>query len=418
MDIHDGYGQTETGALTGALTDGEVRDGSMGLPLPGIELRIDDGELRAPERRAARRSSATTSARSRTRRSGGGPATSSAPTSDGYLWFEGRSDDVILSSGYRIGPFEVESALLSHPAVSEAAAVAAPDPERGSVVRAVVVLRSGEPGDALAERAAGARQATDGSLQVPADRRVRRLAAEDRQRQDQAGRAAHGWSRGARVSGDSAEGSRRRPGQTFSRPVRGHAARPAQHRRDDPGPAPVREGPDRLDRPRRRHRRRRLRDNRPRLPAARGQHRRRPRSQARRDRRGDRHGRRQPPLLPPARRRRAHRRPPDPRRRRGRRLHRELGLGRRHHRPGAARPDHRPLRPGDLGRALVRPADRRLPAPGGRLRGGLGIRRGRPPRRRDDRRADPRAAAAGARSPTPRAGPACSRPRRSGRGWR
>ena len=57
---------------------------------------------------------------------------------------------MIVSSGYRIGPFEVESALVSHPAVAEAAAVAAPDPERGSVVRAVVVLRSGEPGEELA----------------------------------------------------------------------------------------------------------------------------------------------------------------------------------------------------------------------------------------------------------------------------
>ena len=70
---------------------------------------------------------------------------------DGYLWFEGRTDDVIISAGYRIGPFEVESALVSHPAVAEAAAVAAPDEERGQVVRAVVVLRDGyEPGDALA----------------------------------------------------------------------------------------------------------------------------------------------------------------------------------------------------------------------------------------------------------------------------
>src|SRR3954454_8028442 len=70
---------------------------------------------------------------------------------DGYLWFEGRSDDVIISAGYRIGPFEVESALVSHPAVAEAAAVAAPDEERGAVVRAVVVLRDGhEAGDALA----------------------------------------------------------------------------------------------------------------------------------------------------------------------------------------------------------------------------------------------------------------------------
>ena len=70
----------------------------------------------------------------------------------GYLWFEGRADDVIVSAGYRIGPFEVESALVAHPAVAEAAAVAAPDEERGAVVRAVVVLRDGHaPLPALAK---------------------------------------------------------------------------------------------------------------------------------------------------------------------------------------------------------------------------------------------------------------------------
>jgi acyl-coenzyme A synthetase/AMP-(fatty) acid ligase len=69
---------------------------------------------------------------------------------DGYLFFEGRADDLILSSGYRIGPFEVESALVAHPAVAEAAAVAAPDSERGSVVRAIVVLRHGEPSAQMA----------------------------------------------------------------------------------------------------------------------------------------------------------------------------------------------------------------------------------------------------------------------------
>jgi acetyl-CoA synthetase len=69
---------------------------------------------------------------------------------DGFLSFEGRTDDVIVSAGYRIGPFEVESALVAHPAVAEAAVVAAPDDERGSVVRAVVVLRDGHaPSDAL-----------------------------------------------------------------------------------------------------------------------------------------------------------------------------------------------------------------------------------------------------------------------------
>jgi acyl-coenzyme A synthetase/AMP-(fatty) acid ligase len=70
---------------------------------------------------------------------------------DGYLYFEGRTDDVIVSAGYRIGPSEVESALVAHPAVADAAAVAAPDEERGTVVRAIVVLRDGhEPSDALA----------------------------------------------------------------------------------------------------------------------------------------------------------------------------------------------------------------------------------------------------------------------------
>src|SRR6185312_8834168 len=67
------------------------------------------------------------------------------------LYFEGRTDDVIISAGYRIGPFEVESALVSHAAVAEAAVVAAPDEERGAVVRAIVVLRDGfAAGDPLA----------------------------------------------------------------------------------------------------------------------------------------------------------------------------------------------------------------------------------------------------------------------------
>ena len=69
---------------------------------------------------------------------------------DGYVWYEGRADDVIISAGYRIGPFEVESALLEHPAVVESAVVASPDPVRGEIVKAFVVLRSGHPpGDEL-----------------------------------------------------------------------------------------------------------------------------------------------------------------------------------------------------------------------------------------------------------------------------
>jgi acyl-coenzyme A synthetase/AMP-(fatty) acid ligase len=69
---------------------------------------------------------------------------------DGYFWFVGRADDVISSGAYRIGPFEVESALLEHPAVAESAVVGSPDPDRGNIVKAFVVLRSGHEGnDAL-----------------------------------------------------------------------------------------------------------------------------------------------------------------------------------------------------------------------------------------------------------------------------
>jgi acetyl-CoA synthetase len=144
LEVHDGYGQTETGALTGMPIGPPVRAGSMGKPLPGFRLWVEDGELCADP------------ATIPTFFLDGGDGTwrtgdRVSQDDDGYLWFEGRADDVIISSGYRIGPFEVESALVSHPAVAEAAAVAAPDEERGSIVRAVVVLRDGsEASDELA----------------------------------------------------------------------------------------------------------------------------------------------------------------------------------------------------------------------------------------------------------------------------
>jgi acetyl-CoA synthetase len=75
---------------------------------------------------------------------------------DGYFWYAGRADDVIISAGYRIGPFEVESACIEHPAVREAAAVASPDERRGTVVKAFIVLAEGhEPSDDLAEQIKG-----------------------------------------------------------------------------------------------------------------------------------------------------------------------------------------------------------------------------------------------------------------------
>jgi len=117
----------------------------MGRPLPGVRAWIEDGELVVDPTTVP--TFFLDGPRDRPWRTGDRVR----EDDDGYLWFEGRTDDVIISAGYRIGPFEVESALVSHPAVAEAAAVAAPDDERGQVVRAVVVLREGhEPGAALA----------------------------------------------------------------------------------------------------------------------------------------------------------------------------------------------------------------------------------------------------------------------------
>jgi acyl-coenzyme A synthetase/AMP-(fatty) acid ligase len=144
LQIRDGYGQTETGQLTGVPAGGAVRPGSMGKPLPGIALEVSDDELVLAD--------PTTDPTFFVGYLDGAPAPEHVPwrtgdrvqrDDDGYLYFEGRTDDVIISAGYRIGPFEVESALVSHDAVAEAAVVAAPDDERGAVVRAVVVLRDG-----------------------------------------------------------------------------------------------------------------------------------------------------------------------------------------------------------------------------------------------------------------------------------
>ena len=107
---------------------------------------------------------------------------------DGYYWFVGRKDDVIKSSGYRIGPFEVESALLEHPAVLECAVTAAPDLMRGQVVKATVVLTAKVPARRRpGAGTAGARQAGHRPLQIPPRHRVRQGAAQDHQRQDPPG---------------------------------------------------------------------------------------------------------------------------------------------------------------------------------------------------------------------------------------
>jgi acyl-coenzyme A synthetase/AMP-(fatty) acid ligase len=167
ITIRDGYGQTESILLVGNLPGMPVRPGSMGLPAPGHRIEvIDEGGSVMPPGEVGdiavhgrppglfveywKDAAATRACRRGEWYVTGDRAYRDR---DGYFWFVARADDVIISAGYRIGPFEVESALVEHPDVVEAAAVAAPDPDRGSIVKAYVVLRAGVHGDAdLARR--------------------------------------------------------------------------------------------------------------------------------------------------------------------------------------------------------------------------------------------------------------------------
>jgi acetyl-CoA synthetase/medium-chain acyl-CoA synthetase len=160
--IRDGYGQTETILLIGNFLGMPVCPGSMGLPTPGhrVEVIGADGAPLGPGEvgdialhghpPSLFREYWQDEAATRDCRRGDWYLTGDRAyrDEDGYFWFVGRNDDVIISAGYRIGPFEVESALVEHPAVVEAAAVAVPDPERGAVVKAFVVLNQGVSGDA------------------------------------------------------------------------------------------------------------------------------------------------------------------------------------------------------------------------------------------------------------------------------
>jgi acyl-coenzyme A synthetase/AMP-(fatty) acid ligase len=157
LKIYDGYGQTETVNLCANYRCMPVKIGSMGLPTPGFDVRVvdDDGkETQAgdegyvvvkvkPKRPVGlfkeywKKPDETKSVFQGDYYYTGDKA---YRDKDGYLWFVGRADDVILSAGYRIGPFEVESALVEHPAVAEAAVIAAPDEVRGEIVKAFVIL--------------------------------------------------------------------------------------------------------------------------------------------------------------------------------------------------------------------------------------------------------------------------------------
>jgi acetyl-CoA synthetase/medium-chain acyl-CoA synthetase len=165
--IRDGYGQTESVILCGNLPSITPKFGSMGKPMPGIDLAVidEEGNELPPntEGEIAVRVKPTRPLGLFDGYRGEPEKTAECFVGDwyktkdravideeGYFWFVGRADDVILSAGYRIGPFEVESALLEHPAVAESAVVASPDDKRGEIVKAFVVLAAGaQPSDAL-----------------------------------------------------------------------------------------------------------------------------------------------------------------------------------------------------------------------------------------------------------------------------
>ncbi len=168
--IRDGYGQTESVLLCASFPCLEPRFGSMGKPSPGIDLAVidDDGQplpamregdvaVRVKPRRPPGLFTEYRGDAERTQRAFRGDwyltGDRAYVDADGYFWFVGRADDVILSAGYRIGPFEVESALLEHPAVAESAVVSSPDDMRGEVVKAFVVLAPGFDGDAALVKA-------------------------------------------------------------------------------------------------------------------------------------------------------------------------------------------------------------------------------------------------------------------------
>ncbi|MBO1514210.1 acyl-CoA synthetase MbcS [Metabacillus bambusae] len=155
VKVRDGYGQTENTLLVGVMKGMEIKAGSMGKPTPGNDVKIinDEGEpclvnevgdiavhkdTPALFKEYYKDFERTASAFSGDYYITGDRA---KMDEDGYFWFEGRGDDIIISSGYTIGPFEVEDAIVKHPLVKECAVVASPDEIRGNIVKAYIVLR-------------------------------------------------------------------------------------------------------------------------------------------------------------------------------------------------------------------------------------------------------------------------------------
>ncbi|MFM9035898.1 MAG: acetate--CoA ligase [Mycobacterium sp.] len=168
LPIHDNWWQTETGGIMVANTPAfDIKPGSMGRPLPGVDVVVvdhdqDTGTVRVIEKPDVEGELALRvgwpsmfrgylDAEERYRKCFSGDLYLSGDLvkrdTDGYLWFVGRADDVIKASGHLIGPFEVENVLTDHPAVAEAAVIGKPDPTYGAIVKAFVTLKTGYTGD-------------------------------------------------------------------------------------------------------------------------------------------------------------------------------------------------------------------------------------------------------------------------------
>jgi acetyl-CoA synthetase len=170
--IADGYGQTETINIVANYPGQETRFGSMGKPVPGFDIDVvNDAGERLPTDEVGHIAVRTDTGfawppglfngylqadgsvdRAAFRNGWYYTGDTARKDADGYFWFIGRADDLISSAGYRISPFEVESALLEHPAVMESAVVGHPDPTRGQVVKAFIILAQGHAAtEALAQ---------------------------------------------------------------------------------------------------------------------------------------------------------------------------------------------------------------------------------------------------------------------------
>ena len=209
--ILDGIGTTELLHIFISNRLGDAAPGATGRPVTGYEARIVDDEMKeVPDGtighlavRGPTGCRYLADDRQATYVRGGFNVTGDdfVRDKDGVFHFVARADDMIISAGYNIAGPEVEAALLSHAEVAECAVVGAPDPERGQIVQAHVVLKEGiERDEGCVEAAAGPREGEDRALQVPALRQVRERAAQDADRQDPALQAEVGMTAVASIS--------------------------------------------------------------------------------------------------------------------------------------------------------------------------------------------------------------------------